>query len=176
MHSIFAALSARTGSISRLLASLALVAAALLPAGCANHQESPRDLWAHLQQLNGEGKARELGKLYTDDDRDRQGKAWDSYKEFLRINPEDLNQRKVVENWGVTAQEFARLTHIEIFELEMEKNKTRSAMVGARITDDEPATDLENAHRVYWVTAAGQKCVMLTQFVDGKWWLVTLKE
>jgi hypothetical protein len=174
MTSNFAALSARMPAcVSRIGPLVALLALTLLSA-CTNHQESPHALWAHLQELSAAGDNRAIWKLYTENERERQSGAWDQYKEFLRRNPEPINREKCLQNWRVSPEEFTGLAHIEIFELANEG--TEGAMVDARIIDDEPATDLENAHRIYWVTAVGEKCSMLAQHVDGEWWLVTLRE
>jgi hypothetical protein len=174
MHSIFAALPARTLSRFPLaLVTLLLLVAGLLP-GCSNPHESPQILFAHVQELNLEGRSRAIWNLYTEKERSRQSGAWDSYREFLVRNPGQKNRDACLRRFGLEPEQLAGLSHVEIFEILNAGQE--DAMVEARITDDEPASDLENGHRIYWVTAAGQKCVMLTQYVNDGWYLVTLRE
>jgi len=168
-------LRTRLGALAGLVTLLALVmlGAGLLP-GCSNPHETPRVLFTHIQELNTRGKYREIWDLYTDKERKRQSDAWDSYREFLRTNLSADNREACQRNWGREPEELMGLTHSDLFEILGQGNE--SAMIGARITDDDVAPDLENGHRVYWVTAQGQELVMLAQFVDDGWYLVTLRE
>ncbi len=138
--------------------------------------ESPEAVFQRVQELNASGDVRKIWDLFTDEERRRQGQAYAEYKKFLVANPLPLNRQKCIDNFRVEPEQLALMTDIEIFESVVGEPSRRTWLEGAEIIDVESAPDIENGKRVRWKTAQGLRSTMLTQYVDGGWYLITLRE
>jgi len=138
--------------------------------------ESPEAVFHRVQDLNERGELRKIWDLFTDDERERQGRAYDEYRSFLATNPLPGNREKCIENFRVTPEALATMSHVEIFVQQVSEPTRRAWLRGAKILDVEPAPDVPNGMRVRWETAQGLRSTMLTQYVDDGWYLITLRE
>lgn len=148
----------------------------LLPACGGGGLESPEAVFARVQELNERGELRKIWDLFTEEERQRQGRAFDEYRQFLATNPLPINREKCVENFRVPPETLATMTHVEMFVQQVSEPTRRGWLRGAKILDVEPAPDVPNGMRVRWETAQGLRSTMLTQYVDDGWYLITLRE
>jgi hypothetical protein len=154
-----------------------LACCVLLTAACGGGGlESPEAVFARVQELNASGELRKIWDLYTEDERQRQSSAYEQYKSFLQRNPVQSNREKCIENFRVEPEELMRMTPVEIYVQQVSEPSRRTWLEGARILSKEPAPDIPDAVRVTWETAQGMKSTMIAQYVDGGWYLVTLRE
>lgn len=164
-------------SVRTALCRLLLVLAPLLLAGCGGGGlESPEAVFARVQELNLEGRIREIWDLYTEEERQRQSRVYADYKVFLQRNPAPINREKCLENFRVTPEELMAMGPAEIYVQQVAEPSRRTWLVGARIISVDPAPDRPGCQRVLWETAQGIRSSMLTQYVDDGWYLVTLRE
>jgi len=171
MHRILSALVGRTASI------VVFTCLALLLGACGGSGlDSPEAVFYKVQELNESGELRKIWDLYTDDERERQGRSYDEYRQFLLANPLPVNREKCIENFRVEPEQLAGMTHVEIFAQQVGEPTRRGWLRGAQITSVEAAPDVPDGMRVHWKTAQGMKNTMLTQYIDGAWYLITLRE
>jgi hypothetical protein len=171
MHRILPAL------VVRMARSLAVLCLPILVAACGGGGlDSPEAVFHRVQELNESGEVRKIWDLYTAQEKERQGRAYDEYVKFLVANPVPINRQKCLDNFRVEPEQLATMTHIEIFEQQVSEPSRRAWLIGATIIDVEPAPDIEDGMRVRWETAQGMPNTMLTQYVDGRYYLITLRE
>ena len=161
----------------RTTLSLLLLCFSVLLASCGRvGEDSPEAVFYRVQELNASGQVRKIWDLYTQEERERQGRAYDEYRQWLAANPLPLNRQKCIDNYRVEPEQLAGMTHVQIFEQQVSEPSRRAWLKGAKIIDVEAAPDVENGMRVRWETAQGMRNTMLVQHVDGAWYMMTLRE
>ena len=164
--------SAVTAARGAVLLVLGLLAAACGGPGL----ESPEAVFERVRELNAKGEIRRIWDLYPEQEQRRRAAEYEGYKEFLRKNPREDNRQKCIENYRVDPEQLMQMSAAEIFVQQVSEPTRRAWLVGARILSKEPAPDVPDAVRVRWETAQGVRSTMLTQYVDGGWYLITLRE
>ncbi len=166
-------------ALRRLCTTLVLACAGLLAAatlgGCGGGGcDSPEALFARIQELNAAGRTEEIWNLCTEQRRENEAQIYESYKEFLRRNPDAKNRKQCIEQYHMTPEELYPLDAKTIF---VRENAGRERFLeGAQVLSVEGTPDLPNGARVRWRTALGAEYSMVAQLVDDGWYLVTLKE
>jgi hypothetical protein len=122
--------------VSAACAALTLAAALALTLGaCSRKPQTPEALYEEIARLNAAGDTGRIWDLLTDDAKKREMAAMESYRDWIRRNPDDTTD-KFFKQFKCTRQEILTKSDVELYCLENKGNER--GLVDAKIVDKVP--------------------------------------